>query len=336
MQPHPQRLRIHFLARFHDLCNSVEKRFFMDICSGASSPVSSALGRLAGDRVVPIDLIFGIEFDLLNDDSLFPLTKLAASGLIGAGLAAPYCKDHSAAKLIQPGPPPIRRPGMLEGLPGNTFEQRLAVQTSAIMHDRCRRLLSLIEASGGLIILENPVSSMTFLDELMLAWLHAVAPFGAQAFACRFGMNWKKRWLFMSNHPSIHEVGLDCCHDKSSHDRVAGVRLADGSWLTQKTAEYPVALADALAHIILPWVSNNGEVLQLHSWEEALPPRLTWRDYPARIEDGGGLTSTARHIHPIGPDRFQLLRKNGYPVCVTKNGHIEFWRPCKLETKSVL
>lgn len=197
---------------------------------------------------------------------------------------------------------------MLEGLPGNTFEQHLAVQTSAIMHDRCRHLLSLIEASGGLVILENPPSSMTFLDELMLAWLHAVAPFGAQAFACRFGMNWKKRWLFMSNHPSIHDVGLDCCHDKSSHAHVAGVRLADGSWLTQKTAEYPVALAEALATIILPWVSQNGELLQLHNWEEALPPKLTWMDHPARIEDGG-LSSTARHIHPIGPDRFQLLRK---------------------------
>lgn len=59
----------------------------MDICSGASSPVSAALSRLAGDRVVPIDLIFGAEFDLLNDDTFFASTKLAASGLIGAGFA---------------------------------------------------------------------------------------------------------------------------------------------------------------------------------------------------------------------------------------------------------
>lgn len=283
-------------------------RFFLDVCSGASAPVSAAIAARCGNRFQPVDLIFGPQFDLLNDDAFFHLTKVAASGIIGAALAAPYCRDHSSAKLIQPGPQPIRTPDHLDGLPHNTSDQHWDVQLSATMHDRCRLLLSLVEASGALVILENPVSSMTFLDDLMVRWLQTVAPFGAQAFACRFGADWKKRWLFMSNHPSIHALGLDCNHPSGSHTNVAGVRLPDGTWLTQKTAEYPQLLADALADIIMPWITPGGMVLSLQSWQTALPAKLVWPDRAVRIEDGGGTSSTALHVFPQAHDPLGLLR----------------------------
>ena len=84
-------------------------KFFLDIFAGASMPVSTALSEFFGDRVQPIDLIHG--HDLLHDDTFEDVLRLAAFGLIGAALAAPYCSKHSKATLKSPGPAPVRTPG---------------------------------------------------------------------------------------------------------------------------------------------------------------------------------------------------------------------------------
>ena len=90
--------------RFHeDFSRASPTNFFLDIFSGASMPVSTALSKLFGDRVQPIDLIHG--HDLLHDDTFEDVLRLAASGLIGAALAAPYCSKQSKATLKSPGQP---------------------------------------------------------------------------------------------------------------------------------------------------------------------------------------------------------------------------------------
>ena len=71
-------------------------------------PVSMALVPFACDRVQPVDLIHG--HDLLDDGIFESVLLLAASGLIGAALAAPYCSKHSRATLRPPGPAPVRTP----------------------------------------------------------------------------------------------------------------------------------------------------------------------------------------------------------------------------------
>ena len=88
---------------------------FLDIFSGASHPVSTALTLLGGDRVEPIDLIHG--HDLLDDSLFESLLLLAASGKIGAALAAPYCSKHNRATLRRPGP----APEILDGVLTNSF-----------------------------------------------------------------------------------------------------------------------------------------------------------------------------------------------------------------------
>jgi hypothetical protein len=115
------------------------------------------------------------------------MLRLASSARIGAALAAPYCSKHSRATLRSPGPAPDRTPEYLDGLPSNTIQQQLAVQESAIIHDRARILLSAVDHHAGLVILENPSTSMTWDDKMMYDWVRSIAPFAAQACACMFG-----------------------------------------------------------------------------------------------------------------------------------------------------
>ena len=84
----------------------------------------------------PVDIIQGN--DILNDDAFHHLLCLGESGLIGAALAAPCCCKHSRATLRRPGPPPVQTPQHLDGVPGNTIAQQLAVQESSTVHDRAR------------------------------------------------------------------------------------------------------------------------------------------------------------------------------------------------------
>lgn len=100
------------------------------------------------------------------------MLRLASSARIGAALAAPHCSKHSR---------PDRTPEYLDGLPSNTIQQQLAVQESAVIHDRARILLSAVDHHAGLVILETLSTSMT----LRLGPLHC--PFAAQACACMFG-----------------------------------------------------------------------------------------------------------------------------------------------------
>ena len=129
----------------------------------------------------------------------------------------------------------------------------------------------------------------------------------AAAPACMFGTNWKKSWLLCSNRPVIHAVGVTCTHAEDSHLNFAGLRLADVTFFSRLTACYPDKLANALAQIFLPFLSQQSQVLSLANWHQA-----PLRDLPpdSCIEDGGGLCSTAIWHVPQAPDACARLRRN--------------------------
>ena len=296
------------------------KPLFLDIFSGARMPVSTACKRFSVDLLDPVDLIHG--WDILDDDVFHSLIRLCESGLVGAALAAPYCSKHSRATLRRPGPKPVRTPEYLDGLPDNTIQQQLAVQESALVHDRARHLLSAVARSNGLIILENPSSSMTWswLDELMQHWVHTTAPFAAHASACKFDTNWAKTWCFVSNKPHIFAVAQLCDHAPHAHESVIGVRLPDGSFKSRLTAEYPDALAAALAQIIHQLTTCQNRHCSLDSWTNLLPPKLAWPILDRRVEDGGGLTSSALCAASLSIQPWPLLRKRWFQrLCDSKH-----------------
>ena len=156
--------------------------------------------------------------------------------------------------------------------------------------------------------MENPPSSMTWDDEAMAQWVHQVAPYASQAFACRFGADWRKAWMFACNDESIEQVARSCNHPSGSHQPIAGVRLPDGSFLSRLTAEYPIQLAEALAQIIKPFVTHGDRQVKLADWRALLPPKLEWLLTLARIEDGGGVTSTALQRYLPAQDPLAQLR----------------------------
>jgi len=283
--------------------------YFLDIFSGASSPVSVAVRALHADSIEPVDLIFGQHCDLLDDGVFHNVLDLAASGLVGAALAAPYCSKHSMATLRPNGPPPVRTPEALDGLDTNTALQDLQVQESAAVHDRARHILTLVAAKGGIVVLENPLTSMTWLDGLMSAWVRATAPYLAAAAACRFGTDWQKAWLFCSNRPDILALGLGCVHPPKSHLNFAGLRLPDGTFYSRLTACYPQLLADALADIFVRFLTTHATKLTLSSWASSLSSTFQVQTLAQRVEDGGGLISTAVWHHPQAPDTLGGLRK---------------------------
>lgn len=213
------------------------------------------------------------------------------------------------AKLIRPGPPAIRTPEFLYGLPSNTPDQQRMVEDSQLLHDRCRHLLTAVAVRGGFILLENPPTSMTFLEHSMVEWIRAIAPHAVQVHACAHGKDWEKRWMFVSNKRACFTLAADCPHDKGSHSRVGGIRNPDGSWKSRETATYPESLACAIAELIFPWVTPEPLVLPLKSWQTALPVKLSWPSIHHRIEDGGGLNSAALWLQPSVHDPLGTLRK---------------------------
>ena len=226
-------------------------RLFLDLFAGARAPLSAAIATFLADRFEPVDIIFGSEFDLLRDDRFELLCRVADSGIVGAAVAAPVCSDHSVLRLKPGGPPPVRTPSEIDGCLRNSWSAALSAQESSLLHDRTREVLSRVAASGGFIVLENPVSSLTFQDPLMQAWLQSVAPFAAQVAACQVGRPWDKRWLFVSNRAEILEIASVCDHEHLSHEplpHIPGYRNALADELSRLgSSPPPLALADRCA-----------------------------------------------------------------------------------------
>ena len=74
-------------------------KIFVDLFSGASAPLSAAIGALGLARLEPLDKLHGCCFDLLDDRHFRDLCLLASSGIVGAAAAAPPCASFSRARL---------------------------------------------------------------------------------------------------------------------------------------------------------------------------------------------------------------------------------------------
>ncbi|CAE7824561.1 unnamed protein product, partial [Symbiodinium sp. KB8] len=156
-------------------------RLFLDLFAGARAPVSSALRDLGFDCFPAVDIIVDASCNILDDAFFNLLCRIADAGLVGAALAAPVCSKHSILRVRPGGPKPLRDFAFPTGRPDLNWEDTAQLQESALLHDRSRLLLSRVSASGGLILLENPASSLTFHDPLMMSWIESEAPFCAQA-----------------------------------------------------------------------------------------------------------------------------------------------------------
>ena len=102
---------------------------FLDICSGPSAPLSTALDHM-GHATLAVDLLISPAMDLLNDMYFENLLRLCASGLVAYCGASPPCSEFSLLKLRTPGPTPVRTHEFPLGIPNPTPSEQDRINSS--------------------------------------------------------------------------------------------------------------------------------------------------------------------------------------------------------------
>ena len=277
------------LSPSHPVFHTGDGKIFLDICSGATRPLSKAILAQHGD-VLAFDILLDSRMDLLNDQSYEQLLRICSSGQVAYGAASPSCAHYSRLKLHRPGPKALRTPEAMQGVPGLTSAELLQVQDSYMMLFRCVTCLTLIYQAGGHAHLEQPPSAMSWLEDCVKAFVTLISAWCVVISACAYGKNWYKQWMFASSWQKIAELGRLCDHPKGSHVSLVGTVSDTGEYLSRQTACYPEDLATAFAERVAPLVSHSS-----HDWKwddiSQIPPLKTILQPPFGQEDGGGFTS---------------------------------------------
>eukprot|EP00435_Cladocopium_sp_Y103_P033807 s3386_g8.t1 len=294
------------------------RQIFLDICSGATRPLSAALLALGGD-VLSFDILLDKEMDLLNDSSYEQLLRVCSSGAVRYAAASPACAHYSRLKLLPgPGPRALRTPDALQGVPGLTATELLKVQESYMMLFRCITCLTLVYQAGGHVHLEQPPSAMSWLEDCVVQFLRLISAWCTVIAACAYGANWYKSWMFASSLQCISSLGSLCRHPAGSHLSIRGVHADTGEFVSRQTACYPSDLAAAFAQLVFPLLSSSG---QDWPWRHRhlLQPIKGLHDPPFSQEDGGGLHSFPdwSSPHRTCVDCFSSLRKTWVDLIVT-------------------
>ena len=314
------------------LSNQVKScRLFLDICAGSSRPLSKALLALHAD-VISFDILLDSRMDILDDFSFEALLKLCSSGVVAYGAASPSCAQYSRLKLRNDGgPPPLRTPEHLQGIPGLDAPSLAKVQESYTMLSRCLRCLSLIHSAGGHVHLEQPSTAMSWLESETQSFIRSIGLHCINLAACLFGKDWRKHWMFSSSFPPLRKLGGTCPHPPGSHQQIAGRTNQAGDFLSRDTACYPDPLALAFADLVFPLFSNDlGDI----SWDSRLEiiPIKAIDAFPYSVEDGGGLNSepdwstSDRAI----PDSFKHLRQQWLNMVITNRLDKKLMAACQL------
>ena len=294
-----------------DKASRTPLRSFLDICSGVSRPLSTAV-LAQGKPVLSFDILLDDSMDLLNDSAFEDLMRLSASGQVAYGAASPACCHYSRLKLRNDhGPPAIRSPEFLSGLPNLLPHQLQQVQESHLMLSRCVDCLSMVFQTGGHAHLEQPVNAMSWLEPVVKRFLLLLGAHCICIPACLYEMDVYKTWMFASSFEPLCSLGGQCPHPPNSHATIQGQIDESGEFASRATARYPSALATKFADVIAPLLPDTKLDYFWHDLEQCIPIK-SQQDFPFSQIDGGGLPS-----HPdwstsnrIEKDIFATLRKS--------------------------
>ena len=203
----------------------------------------------------------------------------------------PACRDYSRLKWKPYGPRAIPTPDRLSGKPGLTPSERQRIHDSYTMLSRTVIVLTLVYLSGGYVHLEQPQNAMSWLEQVAQSFIRQISPYCVIIAACCYGASSDKAWLLATSFPPIQILAGLCPHPRGTHESDIGTRAADGSYLSRKTAEYPVGLAEAFSKLVLPLLSCNSLDMTIPDAIQKIPTK-SLSDIPFSSEDGGGLHST--------------------------------------------
>ena len=159
-------------------------RLFLDICAGATRPLSQAALQ-AGMHVLSVDPLCAGQLDLFNDLHYEQLLRLSRRG------------DFSTIKLRPgPGPKPIRTREHPFGIPDASACQLVRLQKSLCLLERSVSILLAVFQAGGHTSLEQPPNALSWRQSMVQHYLLEVSASCCCIAACAFGMNVHKRWMF--------------------------------------------------------------------------------------------------------------------------------------------
>ena len=251
------------------------------------------------------------------------LLRLCASGAVAYGAFSPSCGEYSRLKLKPGGPPPLRDPDHIDGLPGLDCQSTLKLQNSFTMLDRCCQCLLAIYSSGGHGHLEQPPTAMSWQEPSVQQWLRTSGAVCIHLAACKFGRNWNKAWMFAPSLHSLQAMACICDHSTSSHENIGGALDSNGKFLSRQTAEYPSELAEQFAAIItLPLFSTHARDIQWDNRSEVIPIKGLM-DPPKSSQDGGGVHSIPDSSTPhTKPDIFRQIRRPWMQHIINNKWHL--------------
>ena len=149
-------------------------KLFLDLFAGVNAPLTKAMHAAGADYFQPFDLDRDPTCNILDDSVFTILMRLAWSGLIGAIWSAPPCKEYSRLKLRPGGPKALHTPEYMDGVPGLTADEQRRVDQSKAIHERGRQVLQAAFSTAAQGGLEQPPSSMAWLEpqniQLLREW----------------------------------------------------------------------------------------------------------------------------------------------------------------------
>ena len=131
----------------------------------------------------------------------------------------------------------------------NTPAQQSRVISSQKLLYRSVCILRAVFSAGGHVSLEQPTNAMSWLEPFVQDLLSEFQARLVNIPACTVGQDIAKSWLFACSYTRLCSLAGTCTH-KGGHISVAGLRDAQGAFLSQRTAEYPVPLAAGFAEAV--------------------------------------------------------------------------------------
>ena len=208
-------------------------------------------------------------------------------------------------KLRRPGPKPLRTPEFMQGVPGLSDEELLCVSQSTEIHARSCRVIRCTREAAGESGLEQPPSSMAWLEEDNVTLLRELCARCSHVAACEHGVNYYKSWAFCASFASIRALACTCRHPPGTRKSIAGLKQGN-IHVSALTAEYPDSLAAALAAILQPFCARTGtRRASISDFSNLLCEPIIHRRPP--VCNGAGFNSTADHTNPKASSPFQDL-----------------------------
>ena len=164
---------------------------------------------------------------------------------------APPCGTASAARNIQPGPPPLRSVRFPMGLPNLSFAQRQRVGKANFLYAWTCKVILMLSAKGTAWSVENPASSLMWITDPFLQLLEAIPDLIAFSFhTCMFAAKRKKDTALWTSVAQLRTHLERKCDDMHEHQRWG--KTATG-FATAEECAYNDTLSSAWAEAIFDY-----------------------------------------------------------------------------------